>query len=317
MKNHPSRVRHLSRSAAVLLAAMIVGVLASIAHAHPDHEHDDDHQGQALGAAAKLTSVVTFTSRDGYRYITANGLPDHEPGAFPNRGNPNRIAEQKYELRMPLKPEPAPQTRAVERMNFGVAINGVVFDPGTAEYWNNDRRSGWRYEAKSGKINLGLDDSNAHVQPNGAYHYHGLPVGLIQRKGGEKQMLLLGYAADGFPIYGPYAYSDPKDAKSELQALKPSYRLKTGQRPDGPGGKYDGTYVQDYEYVQGLGDLDECNGRVGVTPEYPDGTFYYVLTDRYPFVPRMFKGTPDDSFRKQGPGPGGTGGPRGGPPPRR
>jgi hypothetical protein len=321
MKSHPSHVRHLSRNAAVLVVAAIVGVLASSSNAHPDHEHDDDQQGQTLGAATKLTSVVTFTSRDGYRHITANGLPDHEPGAFPNRGNPNRIAEQKYELRMPLKPVVARKPTEVEHMDFGVALNGVKFDPGTAEFWKNDRRSGWRYEAKSGKINLGLDDSNAHVQPNGAYHYHGLPVGLIDRKGGIKQMLLIGYAADGFPIYGPYAYSDAKDAKSELRLLKPSYRIKAGQRPDGPGGKYDGTFVQDYEYVQGLGDLDECNGRVGVTPEFPDCTYYYVLTDSYPFVPRMFKGTPDDSFRKQGLGPGGPGGmggpQRGGPPPRR
>ena len=53
-------------------------------------------------------------------------------------------------------------------MSFGVALNGVPFDPGTAEYWENDRSSDWRYDALSGKINLGLDQNNAHVQPNGA-----------------------------------------------------------------------------------------------------------------------------------------------------
>ena len=75
-----------------------------------------------------------------------------------------------------------------------------------------------------------------------------------------------------------------------------------GNRPangDDPGGQHDGTFVQDFEFVEGSGDLDECNGRFGVTPEYPDGIYYYVLTDAFPFVPRMFRGTPNESFSKQ------------------
>lgn len=311
--------RSFAPAFARLCLAFAMASITLPAIAHPDHDHAHEGEAQAMGARDETASVITIAQRGEYRYITANGLPDHEPGQFPNRGNPNRITEQKYELRVPLKPEAAKKPTEVERMEFGIAINGVKFDPGTAEYWKNDRRSGWRYEAKSGKINLGLDDSNAHVQPNGAYHYHGLPDGLIERKGGIRQMLLLGYAADGFPIYGPYAYSDANDAKSELKQLKASYQVKQGKRADGPGGTYDGTYVQDYEYIEGKGDLDECNGRVGVTPEYPEGTYYYVLTDSYPFVPRLFRGTPDDSFRKGGPGspggPGGGPGGRGGPPP--
>jgi hypothetical protein len=66
--------------------------------------------------------------------------------------------------------------------------------------------------------------------------------------------------------------------------------------------------------VKGLGDLDETNGRTGVTPEYPNGTYYYVLTDNWPFIPRMFRGTADASFARPGgqggPGPGGPGGQR-------
>jgi hypothetical protein len=130
----------------------------------------------------------------------------------------------------------------------------------------------------------------------------------------SKQMTLVGYSADGFPIYGPYGYADPKNSKSAVRKLKSSYRLKEGQRPggnDGPGGKYDGTYTRDYEYAAGAGDLDECNGRSGVTPEYPEGIYYYVLTESFPFIGRMFAGTPDESFTHAGPGPGGRGGPGG------
>jgi hypothetical protein len=129
-------------------------------------------------------------------------------------------------------------------------------------------------------------------------------------------MLLIGYAADGFPIYGEYGHEKADDAASPVKKLKSSYHLKKGNRPkgnDGPGGKYDGTFVQDYEFVKGSGDLDECNGRKGVTPEFADGTYYYVVTDAYPFIPRFFRDTPDSSFEKNmGPPPGGE---RRGPPP--
>ena len=39
-----------------------------------------------------------------------------------------------------------------------------------------------------------------------------------------------------------------------------------------------------FEYEEGYGDLDECNGRVGVTPEFPEGIYYYVVTDISPDV---------------------------------
>ena len=50
----------------------------------------------------------------------------------------------------------------------------------------------------------------AHVQPTGAYHYHGLPMGPLKKLDYTHKMALVGYAVDGFPIYGPYAYSRPE-----------------------------------------------------------------------------------------------------------
>lgn len=275
-------------------------------------------------------SEAVWEVKGGYRYLKANGIPNHTPGRFPNRNNPNAISSQQYTFRMPAKPTEEQRLTPVRRMLFGVALNGVVFDPGTAEAWKDDPRSGWNIEAIPPKgvrsMNLGLDQSNAHVQPNGAYHYHAAPVGLVEKLLAEKQakhgevMLLLGYAADGFPIYDHHGYTDPKDPSSPMKELHSSYQIKQGTRPGGdagPGGKYDGTYTQDYEFVAGSGDLDECNGRVGITPEYPEGTYYYVLTSEFPHVGRMFKGRPDDSFRHQGGGPPpGREGPGGGRPPR-
>ena len=43
--------------------------------------------------------------------------------------------------------------------------------------------------------------------------------------------------------------------------------------------------------LAGLGDLDRCNGRTGVTPEFPNGIYYYVITSTFPFVHRCLRGS--------------------------
>jgi hypothetical protein len=242
---------------------------------------------------------VSVTVENQMRIIRSDGIPDHTPGEFPNPGNPNRITQQRYEFRVPEQPKTAATTTPLGMYPFGVALNGVPFDPGAAEWWHRNRDSGWQYEALGSGVQLGIDEHHAHVQPTGAYHYHGIPMGLMKELP-TTGPALLGYAADGFPIYGPLGYKSAKDAKSEMIELHSSYRLRQGTRPTGPGGIYNGSFVQDYEYVAGLSDLDECNGRFGVTNEYPEGTYYYVLTTEFPFVPRCFAGTPDDSFMNRG-----------------
>ena len=254
----------------------------------------------ALSPAYAASTNVNI-SRDGYfRVITSNGIPNHTTGAFPNPGNPNTISEQRYTFRMLLDPKENGSVTPLSMYPFGVAINGVPFDPGANEWYQRDRNSGWQYEAMALNGRLGIDQSNAHVQPNGAYHYHGLPNGLIQRLASYGRPVLLGYAADGFPIYGPTGFPDKGGAR-----LRASYRIKSGQRRENsngvnPGGNYDGSFVQDYEYVKGLGDLDESNGKHAVTQEYPRGTYLYVITDSYPYIPRSFRGTPDETFKRHG-----------------
>lgn len=215
---------------------------------------------------------------------------------------------------------------------FGVALNGVPFDPVANEYWDPDAEGQrtqtiptggkpyWTFEALKTKLELGLDSSNAHVQNTGAYHYHGMPTKFLDKFRLDKMtfkttMVLLGYAADGFPIYSCYV-KESKSAGEDKQlvgtkTLKSSWQLKNkgGPRAKGePSGifarppyqfrsdNYDGTFTQDYEYIAKSGDLDECNGREGVTPEYPGGTYYYVITEGYPFISRKFRGKPDASF---------------------
>ena len=264
----------------------------------------------ALSPAHAYQTRVSIVKKGDFIYIKSNGLPKHNTGQFPNSGNPNRISEQSYNYKVSANPKQKGSITKLGMYPFGVAVNGVPFDPNAAEWWQRNPRSGWRYEAMALGSKLGLDQNNAHVQPNGAYHYHGIPTGLLKRFREHGKPILIGYAADGFPIYGPYGYKEARNSSSAMKKLKPSFRVKRGTRKSGPGGKYTGVFVEDYEFVEGLGDLDATNGRFGFTPEFPDGTYYYVITDGFPYIPRGFQGEPDSSFKRHGPG-GPPGGRRG------
>lgn len=244
---------------------------------------------------------ATITTDGTYRYIKSNGIPTHETGEFPNSGNPNAISEQDHEYRVLLQPQY--QAEATPVQVPGVALNGIPLEPGTAEFYNRDRSSGWSEEAfYKGHGLLGIDLSNAHVQPDGTYHYHAVPNGLLEQALADQSgdLIQLAWAADGVPIYF-----------SQSHAYVPSYQLKSGTRPGGsnaPSGAYDGKYTQDWEYADGLGDLDDCNG---ITIE---GQYLYIITLEFPYIPRCVHGNPDPSFAK-GPGAGANGGTQRGTPP--
>ncbi len=280
---------------------MILICLAAFADqsvAHPGQDEAPPNAKRPAVVSPPGESTATIEMRQGYRYIEANGLPDHNTGRFPGPGNPNAIVAQDYHLRVPITPKLSDKPIPYERQPFGIAINGVLFDPYTAGFWKDDPNSGWREAADPNRRNLGLDANHAHVQPNGAYHYHGVPVPLVTDK---ERMTLIGWAADGFPIYGPYGYKDADSTEGEIVLLQSSYQLKEGDRPnDAPPGQFDGTYDEDFEYAEGTGELDEFNGRTGPTPEFPMGTYYYVVSNDYPFVPRFFRGEPDPSFDIRG-----------------
>jgi hypothetical protein len=249
--------------------------------------------------------MVQFTREGNKLKVEANGIPKHRVGTFPNRHNPNRIEVQSLSLTLTLgqgpatKPIPLHNSSSFGPPNqpFGIANNGVLFDPGTAEFYLGDRRADWNYEALGGAVPLGLDENHGHVQPNGSYHYHGLPEGLLSHLGVQEgsHSPLIGWAMDGHPIFALYGYKDPKEPKSGVKKLRSSYRLISGKRDDSSGyprGAHDGAFARDYEYVPGLGDLDACNGRYTITKDFPDGAYAYFLTENWPVIPRYFKSEP-------------------------
>lgn len=263
-----------------------------------------------------LTETPSFseTSSGGNRVISSNSIPDHKVGLFgKGRGslNPNAISAQSETYTITKSPVAASSFTSLLGNNgpnysFGVLLNGVELDPIAAEPFPHEgamsSSANWTWNLEALNVDLGLDCNNAHVQPNGKYHYHGKPTLYLESENiPTDTMTLIGYAADGFPIYYKYAYTVANDSGSSVVEMKSSYQLKTGERGgDGvtaPCGEYNGAYSNDYEYVNGAGTLDEANGRTGVTPEYPNGTYYYVLTDEFPSIPRYFRGTPSNDFK--------------------
>jgi hypothetical protein len=265
----------------------------------------------ALNSSASVnkTSTVAWACSSSQRSVTGNGIPDHSTGTFPNSSNPSAIAAVTVNASMPLIPAIAASVTNDVRV-VGYVLNGIKMDPATAATCSGsgtsvtctaDGNTGtWKIEALGQSVmNLGLDSNNAHVQPDGSYHYHGMPEGFLTRLGGGTAMRLVGFALDGFPIYARYGYSTATSASSSLKVITSSWQLKTTADSGRPSTtSYPmGTFTQDYQYVAGSGDLDECNGRTGVTPEFPSGIYHYFVTDTWPYIGRCFKGTSTTATR--------------------
>ncbi|MFK7832533.1 MAG: YHYH protein [Winogradskyella sp.] len=279
----------------------------------------DDSRG-ACNETLAFSNVYNQTISGANRIITSNSIPEHMVGRFGmGQGslNPNAISEQNETYTITMNPSEAVNLTALlstsgmgpnagPQYSFGVLFNGVELDPVAAEPFPHlgmmNPNVNWNWNLEALNVNLGLDCNSAHVQPTGKYHYHGSPILFLEALNMPTDaMTLIGYAADGFPIYYKYGYSDASNANSSVDEMTSSYQLKSGNRGgDGvsaPCGSNDGVYSNDYEYVAGLGTLDEANGRTGVTPEYPSGTYYYVITDAFPSIPRFFRGTPSNDFK--------------------
>ena len=72
---------------------------------------------------------------------------------------------------------------------------------------------------------------------------------------------ILGWAFDGYPIYGQIGYKNDIDEDYSLKILKSSY---------------DTNHL--YDPIGTTGDLDICNGIFRKTPEFPNGIYHYVCT---------------------------------------
>jgi len=274
-----------------------------------DYEGSYFSEVQYLQGAVDFVGSVEITADDESCTVSSNSIPNHD---FGGEGSDFRTdpVELEAAVSTPRSPSAAASATPLDlSVDNAIMLNGVKLDLLAAGcYGIGDGELGkeqngcfdmdipWRYDPMSPQNNFfGTDTHNAHTQPDGAYHYHGSPEAMFDTTGATESGLI-GFAADGFPIYGPYI-----DDGGDVRAVVSGYTLKEGERvnQDGegafPGGSHDGTFRDDYEYT-GAGDLDECNGMTR------DGSYGYYVTDAFPWVLGCFVGTTDSSFDKQPPG---------------
>lgn len=265
------------------------------------------NESESVNAASK----VNWSCTDNKRVLRSNGLPDHTAGKFPNAFSQSPILAHSVLKNFPLTPtiDKAHTSLIIFDNMIGYMLNGIAINNHSAgscvdsahsldQCSSNDNIGNWDIEAlrlsiPTKSFDLGLDINNAHTGPSGKYHYHGVPKGLVELQGGDSsRMTMIGWAIDGFPIYTNVGHSIPTDANSSLQKMTSSYQLTESLTDARPSSKTFpiGTFTQDWIYVQASGSLDECNGRFGVTPEFPGGVYHYFTTDTFPYLPRCIKG---------------------------
>jgi hypothetical protein len=268
-------------------------------------------------------NVQTVQYSSNWVYVSTNGIPAYITGPFLD-GNPSLASDQNAIFKFPLNPVQNTGTpTATTGGNIGVFINGVaLFDYRDGVSWNNQTQAEgggpimgppgqgiWNRDAVVAE-RAGFDCAKGHPAM-GNYHHHQNPSafnldlvtlsticdtyaadGLYVINTSEHSPLI-GYAYDGFPIYGAYAFANT-DGTGGITRMKSSYQLRDitvrthyadgTDVTDGPAvnATYPlGRYREDYEFIAhpGMEDyLDEHNGRFCITPEYPNGIYAYFCT---------------------------------------
>ena len=192
--------------------------------------------GNETGYAGIASNVqaVHYTANDAY--VTCTCIPGYDIG--PWTANPNLPANQDFCFKITRNPVQNTGNLVNTPLgHIGVWRNGVsIFNAKDGMSYNNQgiwNRDALVFEGISFDVCLG------HPAPNGEYHHHVSPNCLYDHLDDEAHGDLIGYAFDGFPIYGD----------------------------------------RDMNGAQVLpGTLDECNGIESPTPEFPQGIYHYVLT---------------------------------------
>lgn len=205
--------------------------------------------------------AVVITVTDTHVVVRSRNLPNHPTATFPDRwrmldGNPSYIKEQANTHFIPFSPKVNPNAFAMDEKNsnqalpmgpIGVATNGVIFFNPFDHIFETD--AVWR-----------LDRCCGHPSPQQQYHYHKYPVCVKTPWSDEGQghSNIIGFAFDGFPVYGPYeskgllAKEDTKNPLNDFNLHEdndrgPHYHVTPGQYPHIIGGYW--------------GELDSMNSR--------------------------------------------------------
>lgn len=320
--------------------------------------------------------------------------PNISVGTFPNEVNNRYIVEQNLQLTIPYragKNDPGENADLrFSNSSVGITLPGIpIKGISNGAYVPNTDGTNWHYDTNKVNIN-GRDAYGGNVFDFGEYAYTngdfitanawsnitGFTNGFSNSDGHSK---LIGFALDGYPIYGPNGYASPLDSLSGVRKLSSGYiisdivnsinrpanvfvsitasivnskiisvsstnGLNPGMKissvtingtPQAIPNRYiinnslktakglteytdnftcelnapisfsigtvvefgfeDGAFIEDYVHAtivnpSAITDLDIFNGRYCVTPEFPQGTYAYFITDSYPYIvgPKFF-----------------------------
>lgn len=266
-------------------------------------------------------NVQSVQYSSNFVYATTQGIPSYVVGPYLD-GNINQAGNQNAIFKFPLNPVQNTGTAVSTPMgNIGVFINGVaMFNCSDGVSWKNSTSSfagGPLGGAGDGVWNrdaivyekAGFDCSKGH--PAGTnYHHHQNPsafdldlnvisiiCNLYDADGlyaidSTVHSPLIGFAYDGFPVYGAYAYKNT-DGTGGIVRMKSSWTLRnitvrntlyTGASvTSGPNVSTTyplGSFKEDYGFTAPTAPdyLDIHNGRFCKTPEYPNGIYCYFAT---------------------------------------
>lgn len=200
------------------------------------------------GAAYSVTSDGTYLT------VKSTGIPDHKSCYWPTNNalyqafpgtttfaglsfvqNPNTISTQTLTFKIPLNPAVNSAHSATPFGPIGVALNGVCFYNQYAAMY-----AALTTEAQT------LDQSWAHPQNSGQYHYHVEPLYLTGTK--FSKSALLGFLLDGFPVYGP-----EENGVTLTSSNLDAYHGHTTATADYPNGIYHYHFTLDLPYLNGTG----------------------------------------------------------------
>lgn len=299
------------------------------------------------------SGVHEVSSSASWVYIKTSGLASHLMGPWyldqaKTQLFPNLPTDTNTTYRIPRTPTVAATKVNTPGGPIGYFVNGVaLFDSrDTFSYSNANGRDAdptagigqgdgiWNREAYINE-SVSFDAAFAH-QAGNQYHYHAQAIALRYQLGDHvdynaktnrysessvtetQHSPILAWAADGYPVYGPFGYASAMNPNSGVRRIVSGYLLRDGNNgttnlnatgrhtlpawaataqnrsatlsasqygPNVSATYLLGHYLEDYDHLADLGktqgidfDLDRYNGRFCVTPEFPSGTYAYFET---------------------------------------
>ena len=189
------------------IGILIVAVMAIFGKKtfHPALAHEDEHHCAAIAEsvlAAGFTEEVSVTCEAGHAIIVSDTYPDHPlMTGIVGTNEQMPVPAKDYAAPIPLQPVlgDIPHTRDAA---LGVAVNGVpIYDyTGGGEMSPEDLHH--HQTQHDTLLTQQLDICGGHAGRGDDYHYHVKPVCMIDMMKNAGDDAIIGWAFDGFPIYG-------------------------------------------------------------------------------------------------------------------